>query len=85
MTVMECDVYKSVKKENYYLYVPADEGLDRVPGELLTQFGEIELALTFTLTADRRLAREDPTLVIANLQAKGFHLQLPPPKDHFRG
>ena len=26
-----CDVYKSVNKENYYLYVLANQGLEHVP------------------------------------------------------
>ena len=34
---MECDVYKSLKKEDYYLYVEAGEGLSRVPEALLQQ------------------------------------------------
>ena len=81
---MECEVYKSVKKENYYLYVEAGEGLDRVPEALLKQFGEVEKALTFELTPDRRLAREDAEQVISNLQSQGYHLQLPPADDRFR-
>ncbi len=81
---MECDVYKSVKKENYYLYVESGEGLDRVPEALLKQFGEVEKALTFELTPDRRLAREDAEQVISNLQSQGYHLQLPPADDRFR-
>ena len=55
---MECDVYKSLKKENYYLYVEAGEGLERVPDALLKQFGEVEKGLTFELTPDRKLARQ---------------------------
>ncbi len=80
-----CDVYKSESKENYYLYVKAEEGLDRVPAELITQFGEMEKTLSFILTEDRRLGKEDPRVVIANLQANGYHLQLPPAEDRFHG
>ncbi len=79
-----CDVYKSVKKANYYLYVPADKGLEQVPEALLQQFGEMALALHLELSEDRRLAREDPVVVMANLREQGYHLQLPPPVDHFR-
>ncbi|MBO6556347.1 MAG: YcgL domain-containing protein [Pseudomonadales bacterium] len=81
---MECDVYKSVKRENYYLYVAAGEGLNRVPEALLKQFGEVEKALTFELTPERRLAREDAEQVISNLESQGYHLQLPPADDRFR-
>ena len=80
-----CDVYKSESKENYYLYVKSEEGLDRVPEELLTQFGEMEKALSFILTESRRLGKEDPLVVMANLQTNGYHLQLPPAEDRFHG
>jgi len=81
---MECDVYKSLKKENYYLYVEAGEGLERVPDALLNQFGEVEKALTFELTPDRKLAREDAGQVLSNLESQGYHLQLPPADDRYR-
>ena len=77
---IECDVYRSQRKADYYLYVPADDGLDRVPEALLQQLGAVEKTLTFTLTRERQLAREDATQVMSNLEAKGYHLQLPPPE-----
>lgn len=81
---IECDVYKSPKKTDYYLYVVASEGLERVPELLLKQLGEVEKALSFTLNADRTLAREDPVLVMNNLQAQGYHLQMPPADERTR-
>lgn len=77
-----CDVYKSTKKENYYLYVPADQGLEHVPEELKQQLGEVEIALSLELTEERSLAKEDPLVVMANLKEQGYHLQLPPSADH---
>ncbi len=75
---VQCDVYKSPLKEHLYLYVDRDQGFDRVPEELLQRFGEPLLSLSIELTATRRLAREDPRLVLANLAEHGYHLQLPP-------
>ena len=80
-----CDVYKSVDKENYYLYVPADEGLERVPEALLQQLGKVEIALSLELTEDKSLAKEDPRVVMANLKEQGYHLQLPPAVHHKDG
>lgn len=80
-----CDVYKSSKKEDLYLYVDAEEGLERVPAELLAQFGDAEKTLSFALSADRKLAREDPEAVLVNLKNQGYHLQLPPADDRFNG
>lgn len=80
-----CDVYKSVDKENYYLYVLADEGVEQVPEALRQQLGKVEIALSLELTEERSLAKEDPVIVMANLKEKGYHLQLPPAKHHQRG
>jgi uncharacterized protein YcgL (UPF0745 family) len=44
-------------------------------------FGTPEFALEFELTPERRLAREDPRQVLANLHERGFHLQMPPQNE----
>jgi uncharacterized protein YcgL (UPF0745 family) len=75
---IQCEVYKSSVKENLYIYVEASVGLSQVPEDLLNQFGEPVLALTFILTEQRGLAKEDPKLVMSNLNDQGYHLQLPP-------
>ena len=54
-----CDVYKSVQKPEVYIYVARHEGLKRVPAELLENFGEPVLALSFNLAEDRKLAIEN--------------------------
>ena len=75
---IECDVYKSLRHEYMYLYVRQDDGLSQVPDELLERFGPNEVTLSLTLHAERRLAREDPGRVMANIAEHGYHLQLPP-------
>lgn len=80
-----CDVYKSVGHDEMYLYVKKSDGLERVPAGLLEKFGPHKHALTFVLTSDRRLAKEDPALVLANLEENGFHLQLPPHRKGMLG
>jgi len=74
---MNCSIYKSPKKQDLYLYVARQDGLSRLPEALLSYFGTPELVLELDLTADRKLAREDPVEVLKNLQEKGFHLQMP--------
>ncbi len=83
MKELECDVYRSPKQEYLYLFGPSSEGMDRVPQDLLTQFGEPEKTISFTLSADRELARENAALVMENLQLHGYHLQLPPADKKF--
>lgn len=81
MSEIECEVYKSARKENYYVFVVAGDGLSRVPDALIRQLGELQVAVTFTLTAERSLAKEDPAIVLRNLLEQGYHLQLPPVDD----
>ena len=69
---IQCDVYKSSHKENLFLYVDKSEGLSRVPAELMKQFGEPKVALSFVLTEQRDLAKEDPRLVISNIADQGY-------------
>jgi uncharacterized protein YcgL (UPF0745 family) len=78
---LHCDVYKSEEKDDIYLYVDHAEGLDKVPEGLLQQFGELKIALSFILTENRGLAKEDPKRVLQNLVEQGYHLQLPPAED----
>lgn len=76
-----CDVYKCRRHSDTYLYVRQSDGLTRVPEALLARFDPPEIALSFELTPDRRLAREDAAAVLANLEEQGYHLQLPPEHD----
>lgn len=76
-----CWIYRSKRHAEMYLYLAGQDRFECVPDELLRSLGQLELALELELTPARRLAREDVVQVIENLHARGFHLQLPPPKD----
>jgi hypothetical protein len=73
-----CDVYKSEDKPEVYIYVSRQEGLSRVPSELLKSFGEPKLTLSFNLTPEKKLVKEDSREVARNLEEQGYHLQMPP-------
>lgn len=72
-----CYVYRSLKKDNTYLYVTTKDDFDKVPLPLMTVFGEGEFSLEFEHTPTRKLSQEDPKQVYENLLNLGFHLQLP--------
>ena len=76
-----CDIYKSTKKDEMYLYVKSEDGLDKVPEALLEMFGAPKLALKMLITPEKKLSRVDVDKVIAQLNETGYFLQLPPPKD----
>lgn len=78
-----CEVFKSPRKDEMYLYVDKREGLKRVPEELLEIFGTPKSAMTLLVTEDKKLARADAAEVLRDLREKGFYLQMPPKKDEY--
>lgn len=76
-----CDVYKSPKKPDLYLYVAKADGLARVPELLLEPFGAPQHCLTLIITPVRQLARTSGANVLAAISEQGFYLQLPPQPD----
>lgn len=71
-------VYRSGRRADLYLYLPARASLDDLPAELMQQFGQPTKALSLWLQADTRLARADAGTVLTALRDKGWYLQLPP-------
>jgi len=61
-----------------YLYVLKEEGLSRVPEELLKLFGKPQPAMVLLLTPEKKLARVSVAKVIESLTEQGFYLQMPP-------
>lgn len=81
---MQCYVYRSTRRTDTYVYLPRRDDFSEVSEGLLRALGRLEFALEFELTPQRRLAREDPAIVLANIEAHGFHVQLPPPDEEGR-
>lgn len=73
-----CEIFRSSRKEEMYLYVDRARGLKDVPEVLMRQFGEPESVMTLVLTPERRLARADVGEVLAAIGEQGFYLQMPP-------
>jgi uncharacterized protein YcgL (UPF0745 family) len=64
-----------------YLYIAKEDDFSSVPQALMRQFGKPVQVMEITLSEQRKLAREDVALVMANLLSQGFHLQMPPKMD----
>ncbi|MCP3866675.1 MAG: YcgL domain-containing protein [Gammaproteobacteria bacterium] len=76
--IVPCWIYRSSRKDEMFLYLTGEEAFDDVPKLLMEQFGSPELVMQLDLHPERRLAREEVSKVIDNLQQRGFHLQMPP-------
>lgn len=73
-----CWIYKSLRKDEMYLYLGTEEGFDVVPEALMDRFGEYAFVIELDLSPERPLAREDVNKVISNIKDQGYHLQMPP-------
>ena len=73
-----CQVFKSSRQQEMYLYVEKSRGMEDVPEDLLAKFGEPAPVMVLLLSPERKLARADVTEVLANIEKQGFYLQMPP-------
>ena len=80
--VMNCAVYKSEKKSDYYVYLIRvhEEAVDFscIPDALSKLLGNLEFVMDLELSESRKLAQADVSEVIDSLQGNGFYLQTPP-------
>jgi uncharacterized protein YcgL (UPF0745 family) len=73
-----CQVYRSPRQEEMYLYVEKLKGLQDVPEPLLARFGEPEELMVLVLSAGKKLARANVVEVLEKIAEEGFYLQMPP-------
>ncbi|QIL89942.1 YcgL domain-containing protein [Microbulbifer harenosus] len=76
-----CDIYRSPRKDEMYLYVQKQDGVSKVPESLQQLFGAPVHVTTMLITPERKLARADAQKVIHALQEQGYYLQMPPAQD----
>ena len=74
---MQCHVYRSSVRDGLYVWMREPDALDALPEPVRRELGRAELAMTLELTPDRRLGQEDAATVLANLESRGFHVQMP--------
>ncbi len=75
---LHCHVYKSLCKQETFLFVLKENDFSMVPEPLLKALGEIQKVIDLELTPERKVARGEARYIMENLLEKGFHLQLPP-------
>jgi uncharacterized protein YcgL (UPF0745 family) len=75
---MHAYVYKSLRKQETYLYLREKDAFGLVPDSVRAPLGALAFVLEVALVPGRRLARVDADVVRANLELLGFHLQAPP-------
>jgi len=78
-----CQVVKSPRHDEMYLYLDKGQGMAPVPEALKQRFGTPIPVMTLLLRPERPLARVDVTRVMASIREQGFYLQMPPAKDAY--
>ena len=75
--MMKCYIYRCRRKPDMYIYLAEEDDFSKVPKGIYNSLGIIEFAMELELSADSKLAKEDPVRVMDNMKKNGFHLQLP--------
>ena len=84
---MHCDIYKSSKKDEMYMYIARPDDTEQqeqenpfehIPETVLQAFGKATFVMHLELTPERKLARANVLHVLDSLQTKGFFIQMPP-------
>ena len=78
---MHCSVFRSRRRDYTYIYLKQGKSFEDIPEALASVFGEPEFVIDLELSPGRELAQEDVETVMNNLDAHGFHLQMPPGDD----
>lgn len=76
--VVEVDVYKTARKAETFLFVPAGQLPEQWPEQLAKAFAPAQWVMSLTLSEDRPLAAQPVTTVMEAVRQQGFYLQLPP-------
>jgi len=74
---VNCVIYKSNKKTDYYLFVEQENNFERVPEALLQMLGNLELVMTINLDERQKLSQVNSAEVKQLLIEQGYFLQLP--------
>ena len=75
---LHCCVYKSLHKQETFLFVLQENDFSSVPEPLLEALGKIEKLIELELTPERQMAKGKASHIINDLLEKGFYLQMPP-------
>ena len=73
-----CYIYRCGAKQDMYIYLAEENDFDCIDKKIKSSLGELTFEMALEINKDTKLAIENPTKVMGNLQSQKFHLQLPP-------
>ena len=75
---IEVDIYKTARRSETFLFLPAGVKPDAWPDGLADAFQPVEHLMSLTLTDRQPLAAQPASEVMAAIIERGYFLQLPP-------
>lgn len=75
-------IYKSLKKDEMYLYLKSKDDFAAIPEALASIFGPPQFSMVFDISKREKLARVDIDIVKKSLEEEGYFLQLPPKPEN---
>ena len=82
LDTLDVDVYKTARRPETFLFVPAGLAFNEWPDGLADVFHPAGHMMTLTLTPERPLAAQPANLVINEIAKRGYFMQLPPTASH---
>ena len=84
LDTLDVDVYKTARRPETFLFVPAGLALNEWPDGLADVFHPGGHGMTLTLRPERPLAAQPANLVMNEIATRGYFMQLPPTASHDR-
>ena len=78
-----CEVYKSRKKDDMYLYVNKEQGLNTLSEPLLTYFDQPIQVMTIILQPGRKMGITTSDKILDEIETQGYYLQMPATKETY--
>ena len=82
LNTLEVDVYKTARRPETFLFVPARLDFNQWPDGLADVFNPAEHVMTLILTPEQPLAAQPADLVMNEITKRGYFMQLPPRASH---
>lgn len=80
---MLCYIYKSLKKDELYLYLSKKDDFTALPDDVLKSFGHLQYVMEIDITPERKLARDNARQILESIDNQGFYIQMPPTATPF--
>ncbi|MCW8092548.1 YcgL domain-containing protein [Alteromonas sp. ASW11-130] len=82
---MLCAVYKTLRKEGMYLYLPKKDNFNDVPESLMKSFGKPQFVMLVAVEKHAKVAGVHADTLKKALAEEGYYLQMPAQLENWLG